>query len=183
MLLNEHIYDFDMDAALQLLSDQRRAQVLRYKHELGRRLSVAAYLLLCEGLRNKYGIEEKPLFTYGEHGKPALLGHPGIHFNLSHCKEAVICVLDDKPVGVDIEMVRPYKESLARYTMNEEEWQQIQRAASRELEFTRLWTQKEAVLKLQGDGIRGDMKMVLSLHPVPIQTVVSENKKYVYSVC
>ena len=179
--LNDNIAGFDFEAALPLLSEQRREQALQFKHEQGRKTCAAAYLLLCEGLRQEYGIDEKPVFDYGEHGKPFIVGHPEIHFNLSHCKEAAICALNSRPVGVDIESIRSYKDSLARYTMSEEEMAQIEQADRADVAFVRLWTMKEAVLKLSGEWLRSDMKHVLTGAEV-FQTVVCEEKGYVYSV-
>ena len=176
--LNDDIAGFNLDAALPLLSEQRREQVLKFKHEQGRKTCALAYLLLCEGLRKEYGITEKPVFEYGEHGKPFLVGHADIHFNISHCREAVLCVISDRPVGADIESIRDYKDSLARYTMNDDE---LARINGSPLEFIRLWTMKEAVLKLSGDGIRSDMKTVLTGHE-HFHTVENEKKGYVYSV-
>jgi len=100
---------------------------------------------------------------------------------MSHCKEAAICVLSDKPVGVDIESIRQYNESLARYTMNDEELALIEKAERREVEFIRLWTLKEAVLKRSGEGIRNDMKHVLN-GLKDAKTVINEKKLYIYSV-
>ena len=51
--LNDDIAHFDWESALPLLSAQRREQVLKFKHEQGRRTCAAAYLLLCEGLRKE----------------------------------------------------------------------------------------------------------------------------------
>ena len=179
--LNDDIEHFDWEAALPLLSEQRREQCLKFKHEQGRKTCAAAYLLLCEGLRQEYGITEPPVFEYGEHGKPSIVGHPDIFFNMSHCKEAAICVLSDKPVGVDIESMRRYRVSLARYTMNDEEIAQILQAERPDMEFTRLWTLKEAVLKRSGEGIRNDMKHVLD-GLKDAKTVINEKKSYIYSV-
>lgn len=181
--LDEHIFDFDLEAALQRLSDQRRQQALKFKHELGQRTCVLSYLLLCQGLRNEYGIEEKPVFDYGEHGKPFIVAHPEIHFNLSHCREGVICVLDQQPVGVDIESVRPLHEGVMRYAMNEQEVAQIQAADYPALEFTRLWTMKEAVVKLSGEGISDNMKDILQDASLDMETVVDKDQRYVYSIC
>ena len=179
--LNDEIADFDWQSALPLLSDQRREQCLKFKYELGRKTCAAAYLLLCEGLRKEYGIEEPPVFEYGEHGKPSIVGHPEICFNMSHCREAAICVLSDKPVGVDIESIRPYSESLARYTMSDAEMALIEKAERPDVEFIRLWTLKEALLKHSGEGIRNDMKHVLdSLKDA--KTVINVKNKYIYSV-
>ena len=179
--LNDDIANFDWQAALPLLSDQRRELCLKFKHEQGRKTCAAAYLLLCEGLREEYGISEKPVFEYGEHGKPSIVGHPEIFFNMSHCREAAICVLSYKPVGVDIESIRPYNESLARYTMSDEEMALIESAERRDVEFIRLWTLKEAVLKCSGEGIRNDMKHVLD-GLKDAKTVINEKKIYIFSV-
>lgn len=186
--LNDDIAHFDWEAALPLLSEQRREQCLKFRHELGRKTCAAAYLLLCEGLRKEYGIEEKPVFTYGEHGKPVIVGRPDIHFNLSHCREAALCAVSTQPIGVDVESIRPYKESLARYTMNDEELAAIAASDNPARMFIRFWTMKEAVLKLTGDGIRNDMKSVLTTaskcegKSIHIETTVNDSKGYVYSV-
>ena len=179
--LNDDLETFDWQAALPLLSEQRRQQCLKFKHELGRKTCAAAYLLLCQGLRREYGIEEPPVFEYGEHGKPAIVGHPEICFNMSHCREAALCVLSDRPVGVDVESIRSYSESLARYTMNDEEMQLILKARRPEVEFTRLWTLKEAVVKRSGEGIRNDMKHVLD-GLKDAKTQINEKKSYVFSI-
>ena len=181
--LNDHIYDFDLETALGELSEQRRQQALRYRHELGQRTCVAAYLLLRQGLREEYDIEEPPVFEYGEHGKPWIVGHPEIHFNMSHCKEAAICILSNKPVGIDVESVDRCRESLIRYTMNDEEARMIAEAEKPEVAFTRLWTMKEAVVKRSGLGIRNDMKNVLKNLSSKLTTVVSLDERYVYSIC
>lgn len=181
LYLNDDIAHFDFEAALPLLSEQRREQALKFKHEQGRKTCAAAYLLLCEGLRKEYGITEKPVFEYGEHGKPSIIGHPDIHFNLSHCREAAVCVVSDRPVGVDIESIRSYKDSLVRYTMNDVEIAQITQSSHPEEAFTRLWTMKEAVLKLSGEGLRNDMKSVLTGRE-RIETHINKEKNFIYSV-
>ena len=181
--LNDHIEDFDLEEAMSRLSPQRREQVMRYKHEQGRRLSVAAYLLLCEGLRQEYGITEPPVFGYLEGGKPFIEGHSDIHFNMSHCREAAICVIAPHPVGVDVESVRRFKEHLALYTMNDQEMEQITNDERPDIAFIRLWTMKEALLKLTGEGIRNDLKNLLAEHTdVRLHTIVSPDNRYVYTV-
>jgi 4'-phosphopantetheinyl transferase len=52
-------------------------------------------------------IPESLRFSYGEHGKPALLPPVDIQFNLSHAGEwAVVAIARSMPVGVDIERIR-----------------------------------------------------------------------------
>lgn len=183
LYVNDHLQDFDLALALQQLSGQRREQALKYRYEMGQRTCAAAYLLLCRGLREEYGITELPIFEYGEHGKPTILGHPEIHFNLSHCREAAVCMISDHPVGVDVESVRPLKDSLAEYTMNDAELDEIRQAANPALQFTRFWTMKEALLKLTGEGINNHLKNVLDRSDVIFETTVAPDIRYVITHC
>lgn len=179
--VDEHIYGFDLDAALRSISEQRREQALRYRYELGQRQCVLAYLLLKRALHDEYGIDGNPVFSYGEHGKPFLTDYPGIHFSLSHCREAVACAVSTKPVGIDVESVREYKEGLARYTMSDDELQQILSADRPDVAFTRLWTMKEAVLKMAGTGITNDIKTVLAGASCQFTVVERLSQGYVYA--
>ena len=106
--LDDHIWDFDLQQALAKVSPQRREYALRYRLERDQRLSVVAYRLLQRALLAEYGIEVAPQFHYDENGKPQLAGYPDVHFSLSHCREAVACVVSAQPVGIDIETIDHY---------------------------------------------------------------------------
>ena len=181
ILVSEDIWDFNLSEALAEISDQRREQALKFKHEQGQRLCVLAYQLLKQGLREKYGITDNPIFEYNEHGKPSIVGHPEIFFNLSHCKEAVVCAISDKPIGVDVECIREAKESLINYTMNEEEKQEIATSDNPASAFIRLWTMKEATSKLVGTGITNDVKTLVDTTKYKYTTV--DKQRYIYTVC
>ena len=71
--VSEDIWEFDLEAGLKDISEQRREQALKFKFEQGQRLCVLAYQLLKEGLQKEYGITENPIFEYNEHGKPSIL--------------------------------------------------------------------------------------------------------------
>lgn len=173
-------------AEMSLLPQWRRQAALCYNHESGRRESTMAFRLLQDmtGLRD---IE----FSVGEHGKPWIKGIPDIHFNLSHCKFAVACVVDSVPVGVDIERVGRYSPRLAEYTLSPEEWHYIHYASSdtsiprpyeeTDLLFTVLWTKKESLLKLIGTGITDNLRHVLDEYDgqVLFNTVMDKECRYV----
>lgn len=174
--------------AIALLPQWRREQALRFKHEQGQKECTYSYLLLHKLLKEEYGIEEQPAFIYGEHGKPSLsfANHhnaPPIHFNLSHCRKAVACVVSDSEVGIDVECFGRYKDSLARHICNDEELARITASPSPDTEFTRLWTQKEAVVKLTGRGIDDDLKnLLIKYNNVSLTTQTHPDKGYVLSV-
>ena len=182
-LVSEHIYDFDLQAALAKISEQRREQALKFKHEQGQRLCVLAYQLLKEGLRKEYGITDNPIFDYNEHGKPSIVGHPEIFFNLSHCKEAVICVISNEPVDVDVECIREFKDRLVNYTMNDEEKTEITKSDKPEATFIRLWTMKESLLKMTGEGITTDMRHILDRPAIQDHSIRFHTTVYPQFVC
>lgn len=180
--LNDHIEDLELQEVLGKLSPQRLQQLMRFKQERDRKLCAAAYLLLCEGLRKEYGIMELPVFEYGKHGKPSIVGHPEIFFNLSHCREAAICAIANRPVGVDIESVRHCTDTLMRYVLNDAEYDAVKSSPIPQIAFTRIWTQKESLLKLTGEGLRNDLKGLLPA-PYRFTTVVHAERNYVYTLC
>lgn len=181
ILVSEKIWEFDLEAGLKDISEQRREQALKFKFEQGQRLCVLAYQLLKEGLQKEYGITDNPIFEYNEHGKPSIVGHPEIYFNLSHCKEAAICVISDKPVGVDVESIREFKDSLVNYTMNDEEKAEMASSSNPAATFIRLWTMKEATAKLIGTGITNDVKSLIDTTKYKYNT--TEKESYIYTIC
>ena len=160
--LNTNPQQIDLEQALAQVSEQRRTYALRYRKESDQRLSVAAWLLLQQALRDEFGIEEPPVFHYTETGKPLLCGHDDIHFNLSHCDNAVACAVGRNPVGIDVESIDRYSPELLPVTMSETEQQQILAAPRPEVAFIRLWTMKESLLKCTGEGLSDHLPTLLA---------------------
>jgi len=106
----------------------------------------------------------------------------GPYFSISHCKEGIAVAIDDQPIGIDIEAIRPAKEDLVERVMNEEERLQITGYGLPDRMFTRLWTQKEAVVKAQGVGIRSfeQVQKILDIGDWKVESV--EKEKYIYSI-
>lgn len=188
LCINDHIADLSeeqTEVLIASLPEWRREQALRYKHLQGKKECAIGYIELLRGLRECFGINEMPTFAYNEHGKPYLPEYPNIHFSISHCKEAVGCFIYDKPCGLDIERIRKATEDLVCHTMNPKEAESIFSNPYPDLAFTRLWTQKEALLKLVGTGIIDDLHSVLEpdkLKGIELQTVENPYKGYVYTI-
>ena len=179
LYLNAHIQsysDSDIERLMKQLPEWRQEQALRFSHKEGRRECVLAYLELVRGLSEEFGIREPQAFHYNEHGKPSLADHPEIHFSLSHCRVAVGCLLSKSPCGLDIERLHPIRQSVVDYAMNEAERSQIAMADEREIAFLRLWTQKEAVLKLRGTGIAEGLRE--ALHPTLLQGICLDTEEH-----
>lgn len=189
----------ELERAIAALPKWRREKALTFKFEQGRKECTFAYLLLCKALHEVYGITQQPSFTIGEHGKPELdftpnpnlalnskpstFNPPTPHFNLSHCKPAVACVVADHPIGVDVERIGRYDEPLARYVLNDQEFSAVQQAENPQIAFIRYWTQKEAIVKLTGRGIDDDLKnLLLKYNNVSLHTEEHLDKGYVVTV-
>ncbi|MGN0239796.1 MAG: 4'-phosphopantetheinyl transferase family protein [Paludibacteraceae bacterium] len=178
---------------LPLVSEQRRQQALRYSHTFGRFCCLKSYLMLLELLSAVYPELDtsKPEFGYTAQGKPFLLARPDIHFSISHTKNAILVAISDAPIGVDIEAFRSPSAALIARTMNATEQAAIATAATPsglleppgtpEALFSAIWTRKEAVLKLRGTGIEGDLKHVLS-GAEAIFTRIFPRKSYAFSI-
>lgn len=187
LCINDHITDLSEADTERLIASQpewRREKALRFIHLQGRRECAAGYTELLRGLRLRFGIGGLPAFDYSEHGKPFLKEHPDIHFSISHCKEAVGCIISDRPCGLDIEHIRHAKEDLVRHTMSPQEMESIYADPFPDIAFTRLWTQKEAVLKLIGTGIVDDLHHVLEpdmLKDIVLKTTENYYRGYIFT--
>ncbi len=187
LCINDHIEEMEGDAlekALAFLPSWRREKALAYRHVAGQRQCALAYVELCRALALRGCAAVKPHFAYNAHGKPLLEECPGTHFSISHCRQAVGCVVDDMPCGLDIESIRPLNPSLVRRVMNAAEAERIFSSLAPEVEFACLWTCKEAVFKLLGTGITDDLPHILTRAQddrILLDTVCNPARGYVFS--
>ena len=159
------------ERANRLVTPQRRECAERYRFEIDRIQSIAAFLLLQYGVREEYGIEKELLLDYSG-GKPVLAGLELPHFNLSHCKLAVACALSDRPVGVDVQDWSPRHLSVSNQVCSPEELSFLEQAPEPEKEFIKLWTRKESYGKFTGQGILYPMQEHSFLNRAPLGTVL-----------
>lgn len=184
----EMVTESSLEHDMARLPSWRRQKANTYHFLIDRVLCTEAFLLLQDCLKKNFGITSQIEFDYIKHDKPVLRGcYPKIHFNLSHCKKGAMCVIDDEPIGCDIEEIEEKLDmDVAHYCFNEQECQTIQESENPCVEFTKLWTIKESVLKLTGEGINDSLPSLLTdklLLQLDIKTVVREDLGYVYSIC
>ena len=139
------------------------ARVNRFRTEVLRR----RFLIGRGALRSILGkylgdASEGVTFEYGTHGKPAIAGAGNasnrLEFNLAHTDDIALCaVAVGRPVGVDVESVRPLLDGariIARYFSAREQSEFLSMPDSdRTAAFYRGWSRKEADLKATGTGI------------------------------
>ena len=174
------VTEAEVQRMLPLVDEQRRNEALSYKHLFGQFACLKSWLMLKELLK-PMEINNMEM-CFNEHGKPFLVRHTNVYFNLSHCKNGIAVAVDFAPVGIDIESFRKDNISLVRKTMNPAEAEWIRTSSDPIETFTQFWTKKEAVVKLRGTGIIDDLHHVLDGEGYRLETHVDREKRYAWSV-
>ncbi len=157
------IEEEELRELLPFLHPCQAERMERFRFPKNRIQFVLGCLLLRYGLIKDYRVLQIPRIEKEEKGKPFLPEYPHIHFNISHCEKAVACGFSHSPLGVDVQHLVPYKESLAGYFMTAEERAEIL-SGDKEQGFTRLWTLKESYGKCLGLGIGYPMSGTTLIH-------------------
>ena len=121
----------------------------RYSHRCGIALLKKAFSNLGKE------ISENDILM-SEKGKPYIDGSKTF-FNISHCDGLAVCVLSDKPVGVDCESVRKASTAVMKKCFGNNEADYINNCENRNNAFTRIWTLKESYVKMTGDGVSSSL--------------------------
>lgn len=167
--------------SLVLLPDERQKKATAYHQNIDQKLSALGYVLLNYGLKKEYGITEDITFSYSIKGKPFSSHYPQIHFNISHCRNGVICAVHTAEIGVDIETVAAYDTELAEHVCNEDELILIDKSDNKALTFTKIWTIKESLMKKTGAGLSDDLKTISTIETEAI-VLVDPGEAYVFSI-
>ncbi len=172
-LNSTHLWFCDLDqqfspAWLSLLSTSERGRADRLKTPQERQ----RFAVRCAFTRHLLGaITNQPpeslQFSNGVCGKPQLAGPAsgswgdteGLpHFNLSHCENVLgMAVAFGREVGIDLEVVKTDIDPLAlaavHFSREDYELLWALPANVRSHRFYRLWTRREALAKMEGNGI------------------------------
>ncbi len=158
--LDRHMRADEQEHLLARLPRSLRER-LAQKAPMKRDDSLCAYAVLQFALHDLRGWEMLPGMAYSEHGKPYFPPHPDVSFSLSHSGGCVLVGVHDRPLGVDIERLRPVRTERLRRALG----------AETELDFWQRWTEYESRCKRR--GISAAVKRDLLLSPVPGERVAS----------
>lgn len=128
----------EYDRCLALMEPERRKQVLKLRHEPRKKATVLGEWMAKTILAEMSGtpLEEIHLLRT-EKGKPYAEGLP--FFSITHSDEYVAVAVSDRPVGIDMERLRPADPRLA------------ERIGADPTRFFEEWTAKEAHYKIYGN--------------------------------
>jgi 4'-phosphopantetheinyl transferase len=148
-----HIWRFHVESADEsVLSENEIERAEAYRSAPARATFVAGRSGVRRAGAAYSGTPAADLLIESE-GKPTFLNAP-VSFNLSHSASTVIAAFSGAPLGIDLEVcgrVRDFAGLAARFFHPDEA--RAVAAVGDEKFFLRLWTAKEAMLKLTGEGI------------------------------
>ena len=139
----------------QNADEERRFRISKFKNDQAKKQSLCADGLAREMLAS--GMPASAIrFRRSGHGKPEAVNSP-LQFSLSHSGDFVLCAVSEAEIGADIEELHSVSPALIRRICTEEEKEFIGGDSSL---FLQVWTAKEALAKLHGNGLSGDLKLL-----------------------
>lgn len=157
--------DAEYNKWYSLMSTDKQRHVDRFRFMDDKKRTVAGEMLARKAMAEWCGVTHESI-TFGikEHGKP-YAKDLAVEFNISHSGDMVVCAVDDKPIGIDIEQIHPIDLTVAKRICTEEELlylfghtpveQDFSYTTNTEIltRFFEIWTKKEAYGKCIGNGI------------------------------
>ena len=140
---SENFKDF-YENGIALLDEERRKKTERYVKKEDRILSFMTGLMLDKILN----VSDENGLLYGEYGKPYI--ENGKFFSISHSGDIAVLAISDNEIGIDIEKPREIDKNIIKRCFTDKE---AEFTGSSSEKFIRIWTLKEAVSKLFGEGL------------------------------
>lgn len=150
------------------------------RNEDDRRRSLAGLILLRRGIRQLFGTVEYQI-SYNPNGRPEL---PFCRFSIAHSAEMAVCAFSDRPIGIDVEKLRPVPVRKKYPLFSPDETAYINDVSgSGESRFLEIWTKKEAYIKMLGGRLTDAAGIEVISEPTGccILSVIEDG--YIISVC
>ncbi|WP_340014968.1 4'-phosphopantetheinyl transferase superfamily protein [Paenibacillus sp. FSL K6-1318] len=142
---------------LSQVSAERRAQASRFVRQADAYRSVLGEMLTRVTLSKLTGRRPADLsFTRNSYGKPSLIHHSNVQFNVSHSGDWIALISGGTgELGVDVEKIAPIDMQIAErfFSPTESQFLAAQPAEMQRETFYRLWTLKESYIKAVGMGL------------------------------
>ena len=167
-----NIHDFsdaDYDVMYRAAAPDRQARADRFRFANDRKRCLCADMLARRMLAkaaNAYPADIS--FTQGDKGKP--YANLPLQFSVSHSGDFVLCAVSERPIGADVEQIKPFRAGMvARYFTRIEAAYVWDDSPAPEgdvtdpdtcTRFYRVWTAKESYVKMTGTGISTDLSAV-----------------------
>ncbi|MBB6697122.1 4'-phosphopantetheinyl transferase family protein [Clostridium algidicarnis] len=145
-----------------LIDLEKKYKIKKFINKKDKIRTIIGEILIRTIIVQKLKISNKYIeFNKNQYGKPYLKDHPKFNFNISHSGEYVLCAVDNKPIGIDVEEVKHIEfEEIAKsfFTVNELDYIVNQDFNFRLNRFYEIWSLKESYIKCCGKGLSIPLK-------------------------
>ncbi len=147
------------ELAFAKMSKERQNRCLRYKLIDDRRRMAFGEELLRKLMAEEFSTDENDILIKNmPSGKPvAEIKGKEVLVSLTHSGDFVACAISDTPVGIDLEVKREFKPRVFK-ALRDSEREFVAKSKDEALAFLKIWTAKEAYLKMTGEGLAGFSK-------------------------
>ena len=161
---------------------ERQAEIERCSNSRVRMEKYTAWRLLEFALRTMRGTSmESLVFSKDQYGKWST---EECFFSISHSGGAVAVAVSDKPVGVDIEAIKRYREGLERMILTPTEAAVSETGGVDADEYIiKKWSEKESIFKTLDKKGFEPLKIETEEYPVVSRRLEMLGKSFVLAVC
>ena len=175
----------NFNSLINFVSDEQKRRLLRFQKFEDAKRTLMGDILARYAIFKRTGIHNNNL-TFGKnnYGKPFLLGFSGVHFNISHSENWVICAVDENSVGIDVEVIKPINIKIAQRFFAKEEYLSLlkQPEELRLKYFYMIWTIKESYIKAVGKGMNiplNSFKIQIANNKINVDNENDKKKYYI----
>lgn len=166
------------------INNKRLEKIKKSTNQLFIKEQLGSNLLLNDILENNYFKDINLLeYVYNESGKP-YLKDDNLYFSLSHSNGIVALTVSKEEIGLDIELIKPVKDSVAKRIMNDREYN-IYSSLDKNKKVTyfyEVWTSKEAYVKKLGTTISLNPSNIEIDEDILIKRIIIDNNEYMLAV-
>ncbi len=145
-----------------LIDSEKKYKVNKFINKKDKVRTLIGEILIKNIIAKELEISNKYIkFSKNQYGKPYLKDYPNFNFNISHSGDYVLCAVDNKPIGIDVEEVKYIEyEEIAKSFFTRSEFDYIVRKdLNNQLsKFYEVWTLKESYIKCCGQGLSMPLK-------------------------
>jgi len=153
--INNKLDDSVLTDLLGLIDKKKRDRLLKFVFWQDLHRSLLADLLVRKVIIETYCISNEEIeFGVNEFGKPYYKTLKDFHFNVSHSGDWIVCAIDNKPIGIDIEKISACINLgiSENFFSNKEHDDLLSKIDPFDYFFT-LWSLKESYIKYIGKGL------------------------------
>ena len=174
---------------LQAASLEKQDKIKKFRYFADRQRSLLGDVLVKTLIQEKTNLDiDEIFFATNVYGKPFCVNVPQLQFNISHAGRYVTCAVDEHPIGIDVELIKPIDFKIVKRFFSDDEKAYIftQPEEKRLLCFYQIWTMKESYIKYDGRGLNIPLQSFSVLSPSRTDIVfhqIFSNHEAICNVC